>query len=536
MNISDKIPHGKIGHMCKGGCVGYAEGGVVSDDARDLADITASDVPMAADPEMFQALLDQLQQGRPETHEQGEERNRAELGITPESGASNLANFIPVVGALKKLSDAQDMKTRTSDPGFLRNTVGKALETNYRRGAPGATFGKDAEIPMMAEGGVVDGPVEMPTDEADIPEDVKEYVNEAHIARQESRPDEAWKMVGEKPTGDEIPYKREEDGETPEEPVMDQVPGYAEGGVVDPNDLLGQIAPAGTGTLAPSPAPQPPDQAPIPAPPPIAPMAAPKAPISTGPAPTDADYMAKANKLLGLDANQTASFMKMLGDRSQKAQLGAGLAGIGDAIASGGTLGKVNPGALNKSEDIISNRENAGLTGMQTIRSNQKEAQELGDKLQARDPNSPLSKYAQKAYAAVGKKIGIDLSHASASLIADVTGKGVDALNTELQNQLKLMNIDLQKEQLKALNANRQSEREIATAGRRSEAAGKLANRSTLQTIAGAIPFTTANAAKKELESEMKLGEYGADVTAYAQKHGISPEEAQTIKDKRTKG
>ncbi len=553
MNISDKIPHGKIGHMCKGGCVGYAGGGVVDK--------------------------------KPESVQEANNRNLEELGLPTRgsAGSEQLKNAIPLIGLLRALGQNGEVSKRTSDPGFLRNTVGKALETNYQRGAPWDTFGKEADAQMMSKGGKVEeeedhgeGPTigdekhgeaslpegedhgEGPTvgdeehgirgyaeggtvgkaasDEVDIPEDVKEFVSQQHIARQESRPDEAWKMVGEKPTGDEIPYKRDEDdGETPEEPVVDHLPGYAEGGMVDPNDLLGQIAPAGTGLLSPSPAPQPPDQAPIPAPP-IAPMAAPKAPISTGPAPTDADYMAKANKLLGLDANQTASFMKMLGDRSQKAQLGAGIAGIGDAIASGGTLGKVNPGALNKSEELISNRENAGVAGMQTIRGNQEKAQELGDKLQSRDPKSPLSKYAQRAYAGVGKKIGLDLSNAPASLIADVTGKGVDALNTEMLNQMKLMQLDLQKKTLEATTANQKSERDIATAGRRSEAAKALAGRSTLQSIAGAIPFTAANKAKSTLESEMNMGNYGPDVLSYAQKHGISPEEAQSIKDKRTKG
>ena len=86
--------------------------------------------------------------------------------------------------------------------------------------------------------------------------------------------------------------------------------------------------------------------------------------------------------------------MKLLGNKSQFGQIGAGVAGIGDAIASGGTLGKVNPGNLGKAEDIIQNKEKAGIEGMQTIRGNQEKAEKLSLKLKAQDPNSPLSKYA----------------------------------------------------------------------------------------------------------------------------------------------
>jgi hypothetical protein len=462
--------------------------------------------------------------------------------LAADDGKGDLAQILAGLGGVaNKLTGnmvpMRDMEGNTPDP-FMDPA---ALAADEGKGTPAqigaGTLGLVKQLlPGYAEGGMVEQPE---SGDVEIPEDVKEYVEKLHVQRQESRPDEGWRMVPGKKPADEIPYKRDtEDDEAPEETMaeapMAEVPGFAEGGVVDPNELLGQIAPQGTGMVSPSPASAPAPAAPMPAAPAAPAPALPPAPMA--PQPTDADYMQKANKLLGLDAGQQAGFMKLLGDRSQKAQLGSAVAGIGDAIASGGTLGKVNPGALNKSEEIIKDRENAGLTGMQTIRGNQKDAQELGDKLQARDPNSPLSKYAQKAYGAVGKKIGIDLSHASASLIADVTGKGVDALNTELQNQLKLMNLDLQKKQLDALNANRQSEREIATAGRRSEAAKALAGRSTLQSLAGAIPFTSANKAKGELENEMKLGNYSADVTAYAQKHGISTEEAQAIKDKRTKG
>lgn len=385
----------------------------------------------------------------------------------------------------------------------------------------------------MAGGGVVEA-----EKEDGMPADIVEFVEKSHRQKAESRPDETWRVSPhQKPEG-MAPYKLEDElagweklpAEVREEgPGPNEEPkGYAEGGAVDqpfdPNQLLQDIAPAGTGTLAPGPAMPKPDNTPIAPPPapmaqaPAAPMAAPTAAAQ---APTDQTFLDKANKLLGLNPEEQAGFMKMLGGNAQKAQLGSALAGIGDAIASGGTLGKVNPGALARSEELIQGKTKEGLEGMQTIRANQEKAQELADKLQARDPSSPLSKYAQKAYAGVGKKIGLDLSHASAQLIGDVAGKGVDALNTEFQGQLKMMGLDLQKQQLAATVANQKAERELAAAGRRSEAAKDLAGRSTLQAVAGAIPGTAANAAKKTLEAEMNLGQGPVKVNSQAEYNAL---------------
>ncbi len=414
-----------------------------------------------------------------------------------------------------------------------------------------------------------------------IPEDIKEFVEKAHQGRNDSRPDENWRIM----SGDQLaaiaPYKLDEDSESaqsdipgyadggviPEQPepeskiitflrnlamshggdagsdqseaqkamnIDPSVKGYADGGMItDPNQELMDLAPMGTGALVPSPA-APPPMAPTPkvAATGLAPVSAPMPPpAAPAPPATDQTYMDRANKMLGLDPTQSASFMKLLGDKSQKAQLGAGLAGIGDAIASGGTLGKVNPGGLGKSEDLIQNKENAGIAGMQTIRGNQEKTFETSQKLQAQDPNSPLSKYAQKAYAGIGKKLGLDLSHASAGLIGDVTGKGVDALNTEYQNQLKMMGLDLQKKQVEATIGNQKAERDIARTGQQLSATEKLGTRTLGNKVEGLIPGTPANTEKKALE-RISSG-FTPDVLAYADKHGITPEQAQAQKERR---
>lgn len=385
-------------HKSDGGCVGYAKGGEVSQDAKDLSDIAASGEPLAADPEMIEAGL-------------------------------------------------------------------------------------------------------------------HEMIENAHKERQESRPDEDWRTVAAEKPDHIAPYKRDEE-EKPS--VMEslkklhmakggEVPGYDNGGPIpDPNADLQDIAPMGTGTMTPSPAApvQPANPPSIAAPSaPIQATATPKVPlVSSGPALTDQSYMDKANKLLGLNPEEQAGFMKLLGNNAQKGQIGAGIAGIGDAIASGGTLGKVNPGALAKSEDLIQGKTAQGIEGMQTIRGNQEKAFETAQKLEAQDPNSPLSKYAQKAYGDVGKKLGINLNHASASLISDITGKGVEALTSEYEADLKKQGLELQKEQVAATIANQKAERDIAQQGQQLTASEKLGTRTLGNKLEGLIPGTPANVEKKALE------------------------------------
>ena len=480
MKINTQIPHGKIGHMCHGGCAGYAQGGEVSQDAKDLADIAASGEELAADPEMIQAAMGQKKEPwtigklfgeKPLTPEQIEAAHEAFEARTKVADKR---------GVLSNLGDAMIhgpgiVPGQQVLGGFMRNLTDP--DTSYAPIAPMAT----GKIKRMSEGGMVG---DEDNDPAIIPEDIKEFVKAAHKERQESRPDESWRITpAEKPAAVDAPYKRdEEDMEAAQE---DKIPNYDEGGVI-PNQDLQDIAdvggaPAGMPRLAPAPpdplAGAPTDEGPGPNEPPApAPVSAPAQPAPMAPAPTDATYMDRANKLLGLGPDQQAGLMKVLGDRTQTGQIGAGIAGIGDAIASGGTLGKVNPGGLGKSEEMLQNKTKEGIEGMQTIRGNQEKSQELADKLQSRDPNSPLSKYAQKTYGQLGKKIGLDLSHAPASLIADVTGKGVEALNTEFNGQLKTMGVQLQGEQVDATKSNQKAERQEAETARQTDAAKTLAS------------------------------------------------------------
>jgi hypothetical protein len=443
-------------------------------------------------------------------------RNRKEIGLPgTEGGVSTAENLIPIIGLLKSLNDLGDIKKRAADPEYLHNTAGKALQTNYIHGAPSDTFGKEADAQMMSEGGVVQ-PDEK-HDPAEIPEDIKEYVEKAHKAIRESRPDESWRVKTAAEPDEVAPYKRDE-----EEPT--KVQHFDEGGVVQPFDVDGgdsdTVKMGGQGVVPPPAQPAIATKPAIPdpsvprgtTPPTDAVPDAATAPAA--PALTDQDFMDRANKILGLKPQDQAGFMKLLGDRSQKAQIGAGIAGIGDAIASGGTLGKVNPGALGKSEDLIQGKTREGLEGMQTIRGNQEKAQELADKLETRDPKSPLSQWAQKQYAPLGKKIGLDLSGASAALIGDISGKGIEALNTEYQNQLKMMGLDLQKKQVEATIGNQKAERAIAKQGHQLEATKALADQGFLKkganllTPSGRTATSTLENIAKGQEPE---GPFGAE-------------------------
>lgn len=461
MKTKEIVPHGEEGHFCHGGCAGYSQGGEITQD--DMVKL-----------------------------------------------------------------DKYDPKDRmTQDDMMFLDKIDPSTSTDTVKG--------------YAEGGMAQ---EAKNDPADLPEEIREYVEKAHKERRESRPDEGWHVKAADKPESVAPYKRDEEDKEPD--VLErlrgfakggQIPGYADGGgpdIAQPFDVDGGASDT-VKMNGQVPTPPPAIHAPIDLasiPPPAASLArgvetppATNVPRGTMPWPTDQSFMDRANKMLGLGPDQQAGFMKLLGGNAQKAQLGSAVAGLGDAIASGGTLGKVNPGALNKSEELINDRTKEGIEGMQTIRGNQEKAAEMADKLEARDPQSPLSKWAQKAYASVGKKIGLDLTNASAALIGDVTGKGVEALNTQYQNELKMLGLDLQKKQVEATIGNQKAERAATKEQHQQEAAKTLADRGVIKR---SLDTLTGNEATKTLEHIAKgqdlAGPYGAQTTRNGKAYVWSPE------------
>jgi hypothetical protein len=250
-------------------------------------------------------------------------------------------------------------------------------------------------------------------DPSHLSEELREYVEKAHKKGRESRPDENWRIKSPEKPPHIAPYKQDEEAAEADKQKEgavseDGIPHFDEGGQVDTsipdsgmNDLLAKLQPAGAGTLSPSvndsaalvPVPEPatkPVQVDTPIPAPATPKPAGPVPSwATPPEMTDQDFTNRASKMMGLDPTQQAAFLKMLGDKGQTAQIGAGIAGIGDAIASGGTLGKVNPGGMKAAEEMIQNKQKQGIEGEQLLRGNTKENFEMGQKLRGNAPYSP---------------------------------------------------------------------------------------------------------------------------------------------------
>ena len=357
------------------------------------------------------------------------------------------------------------------------------------------------EVGHYCDGGcagyAMGGTVTEEKDASIIPEDIKDYVRAVHKDQRESRPDENWRIARSESKNPEVaPYKKNEDAEPVDDSAIRMarggvVPGYSDGAFPDMDAIDSEIAPQGTGILTPSPdanAPQPivPDIPAAPTPPPAAPVVKAAPSISDLPAlpaapslpsMTDADYVTQAEKMLGTQPGQQSDILKALGQAQQRGSIGTAIAGLGDAIAQGGTLGKVNPGGAQRSQELIQNRTTQGLEGLKSLQANKEKATELAQKLEAQDPNSPVSKYAQKAYGDVGKKIGIDLSHASASLIADVTGKGVQELSDEAQLAVRKEGLDIQRGTLEQAKEANRTQREIERDRLDAETANQRAQR-----------------------------------------------------------
>jgi hypothetical protein len=311
------------------------------------------------------------------------------------------------------------------------------------------------------------------------------------------------------------------------------------------DDLLKLSQPAVAGVIAPGLG-QPPPQAlaqPAQTPPmaPTAPIASPVAqvPPSAQPAPvsapTDASYDAQASKVMGGVTPEMLQALAQKFARPTAGQaVGMGVAGIGDAIAS---IGGREPGHMKNAMDMFQKNREMQMKVPEAMAAMGKEKYGLSQTLQEKDPNSLLSKYAQDAYGNLGKNIGINLSHASASLIADVTGKSVEAFKAEMESKMKGREFNLGEKSFENTARHERTEEGLAARTKQQEAAKALAGRGFWATAGSMIPFSANRAATEVLENQaVGSNNFAPDVTSYAQQHGITPEQAQAIKDKRTGG
>ena len=212
---------------------------------------------------------------------------------------------------------------------------------------------------------------------------------------------------------------------------MREPEGYAQGGPVMP-ELLSTLTP-GSSTQVPLNA----LHGTIPAPDAVSPQVAedvtaqppaveaiPEAPAPASiPSPA---YDKQASDILGgITQESIDQLMQSLDTQNRRGQIGVGLAGIGDAIAS---VGGVNPGHMKGAQGLLqANREAAlKVPGMKAQVG--KDTYGLSKELESSDPSSPYSKIAQRTYGPDLLKMGVtqqEISRMPASLITDLFAKKV---------------------------------------------------------------------------------------------------------------
>ncbi len=112
--------------------------------------------------------------------------------------------------------------------------------------------------------------------------------------------------------------------------------------------------------------------------------------------------MRSAEKLLGTSPDQRAALAQAMQKYIRGGQVGAGIAGIGDAIASGGTLGKVNPRGLEAAEGRLTETAKTGMENYDTQLAQREKVFEQAKQLMQDDPNST---YSQSWVAAANKTL-----------------------------------------------------------------------------------------------------------------------------------
>lgn len=230
------------------------------------------------------------------------------------------------------------------------------------------------------------------------------------------------------------------------------------------------------------------------------------------PAPAIDPTEAAVTKATGGITPETISqlFDKLSGNYA-KGQIGAGIAGIGDAIAS---VGGSNPGHMKATEDALQNRFEAGMKVPEQMMNVGKEQFGIKQTLEEQDPNSKLSKYAQEAYGPLLAKIGIDGSHASAKLIGDLAGKTIDQLKNEAQakearaiheqtGELTKSQQDINRLVAEGNIKNQEAERDIREKGQQAEAAKTLENKGLFKSLIDMVPGTAGHEANKFLRNQM---------------------------------
>lgn len=235
------------------------------------------------------------------------------------------------------------------------------------------------------------------------------------------------------------------------------------------------------------------------APPPVPPAMPPTAPVAPPPQDNElSNYLAqqKAGLQKYGPEQQMAVEQDILKRRQSLPQVaGNAMTGFADALMQG--VARAGPGQFQQNLQNRNQQTEQGMRGAMEKAQSGKMAQiKAQNDLMATDPNSPLSKVAQRANASTLLAAGVPkeaISFMPASLIGEIGNKNVTLLDDKqkmmLEQSYRMAGLDLQAQQIRATIGNQKSERRLA-------GAKGLSDRSWLQKSAELVPFVKSDATK----------------------------------------
>lgn len=220
--------------------------------------------------------------------------------------------------------------------------------------------------------------------------------------------------------------------------------------------------------------------------------------------------------------------------------IGAAFAGLGDSIAR--AAGDKEANHLGAVTDQRNQQFENAAKAQQLNAQQGKEHLELGEHLDAKDPNSELSKQAQQTYGPLLSKTipGIDVSKMPASLIADLTGKSVDTMKAESEARMAAATLGLKgveaniAGQKAAQEAKHQAAEDTNMADERRIGAAKELNNMTgithpINTLMSLIPGTNANLTKNTLQNIIQPHPHDDAAVAWAKANPNDPRSAKIL-------
>lgn len=216
--------------------------------------------------------------------------------------------------------------------------------------------------------------------------------------------------------------------------------------------------------------------------------------------------------------------------------------GFADAIMMG-VAGAGNPGYQAQHEAQFEKSAADRMGTLQKASEGQMKQTEAGMTLDQMNPNSVLSKSAQEAYGPLFQKLGYQpqaIKGLSAAKIDSALALMTQLGGAEIQAMIKQYELELEKEKNRAASdmASKKlaSDEKIAREKIGVDVANKVLDQETPATLfnplswISKVPGEQEEAAQKVLMNQIEMT---PDVQAYAEKHGISPEQALQIKKQR---